>query len=246
MNWNSYVEAVMKVANNEFVENELLCFKKVVNWYQGYCRSIFKNYPYFEIETGKVYGDAMEKLIIKSFPALRKWKEDMSFDAIADDGLKVEIKSLRAEKKESEMFKTLLDRIVSIKTNTLSGFSTTSFQQAKPTCCDLFIYHVLYGDGDRLFMIPSSMVSKRPGKDNKEEGKLPLSVQHRDHPQEGQVNLNQVKKYSAYFEIESYSHDNTYDLRVCREVIIKRMEAIRWRLPEIATGEMICDCQEGA
>lgn len=236
MNGREYVEAVMKEAERAkaFSVDELSCFRNVADWYQRYCQSIFANYQYFEIETGKVFGDNMESLIIKSFPSLTKWEGDTSFDAITTDGKKIEIKSLRAEKKEDDgEFKPLLERIVSIKSNSLSGFSTSSFQQTKPGCCDWFIYHVLYGDGDRLFLIPSSMVSKHPGKNNKEDGKFLLSKQHRDHPDEGQVNLGEVKKYGSYFEISDYDHNKIYDLKKCQNEVVARMNSIGWKLPKI-------------
>ena len=235
------VDAVMNEAkkSNEVSLNDMNSFEKVTNWYHDRCVSIFANYDLFELDTGKVYGDAMEARIIHSFPALTKWGGDTSFDAITKEHIKVEIKSLRGvrkiEKDEdgNEQFVPLVDRIFKKTQGILSSkFATSSFQQTKPSCCDWFLYHIIYGDGDRLFMIPSSMISRHPGKGCKEKGKFLLSKQHRDHPDEGQVNLGDVKKYATYFEIDSYDHRMKYDFYELTAEIRRRLDKIHWSLPE--------------
>ena len=138
---------------------------------------------------------------------------------------KVEIKSLRAcSKGQTEIF-LKNDNVAASK------FSTSSYQQTKPTCCDWFVYHILYGDASRLFVIPSSMISSCPGEGNVEKGKIPLSIQHRNHKSEGQVNLGQVLKYANYFEIGDYDLESTYDFSSFQEIVKKRLDAIDWRLP---------------
>jgi len=76
------------------------------------------------------------------------------------------------------------------------------------------------------------MISKRPGEEYAEVGKIPLSIQHRNHDTEGQVNLGQVIKYEKYFEIDNYRLESQYDFEDFKRMIVERMEAIRWMLPE--------------
>ena len=65
-----------------------------------------------------------------------------------------------------------------------------------------------------------------------ESGKIPLSIQHRDHDTEGQVNLGQVIKYAKYFEIKDYDFESTYEFSDFQDEIKGRMDQIKWQLPE--------------
>lgn len=186
-----------------------------------------KYYDLFAISTGKKYGDAVEARIIKSFRGFRKPANDSSFDALTENNEKVEIKSLRAcSKGQKEIFSK--DESVSS-----SRFSTSSYQQTKPSCCDWFVYHILYRDGSRLFVIPSSMISRKPGALSAEDGKIPLSVQHRNHETEGQVNLGQVIKYADVFEIKGYELENTYEFEKMSNEVTSRLEKIGWHLTKL-------------
>lgn len=214
------------VQNGGFTESELSIIRKAVNGFLDRCHGKYMYYDFFSIATGKKYGDAIETKIMKSFNGFVKPVNDTSFDAWTKDREKVEIKSLRAcAKGRTHIF--LKDEQVSP-----SRFSTSSYQQTKPSCCDWFIFHILYGDGSRLFVIPSSMISKHPGEDRAEQGKIPLSKQHRDHDTEGQVNIGQVIKYAKYFEIENYDLEATYEFAVFQEEIKRRMTEIGWQLSE--------------
>jgi len=75
------------------------------------------------------------------------------------------------------------------------------------------------------------MISMHPGEEYAEAGKIPLSVQHRDHDTEGQVNLGQVIKYAKYFEIDRYALENVYDFEAFKQIVVERMRQINWCLP---------------
>ena len=205
--------------------NEMQIVENALTGFLDRCHNRFRYYDYFTIATGKNYGDALEEKIRESFLNFTKPINDTSFDAISSSGEKIEIKSLRACSQGQEIIFLKGDCIPASK------FSTSSYQQTKPSCCDWFIYHIMYGDGSRLFLIPSSMISQHPGKAYAEPGKIPLSIQHRDHETEGQVNLGQVIKYAQYFEIPEYELEKSYDFENFKRIIISRMEAIKWRLP---------------
>lgn len=209
-----------------YSSEELALVKDAIHGFLDRRHGQYRYYEYFTIATGKKFGDALEALIIKSFKGFKKPENDTSYDALTVNGEKVEIKSLRACTKGQEHIFLLGDEV------SPSRFSTSSYQQTKPSCCDWFIYHILYGDGSRLFLIPSKMISKRPGEEYAEVGKIPLSIQHRNHDTEGQVNLGQVIKYEKYFEIDNYRLESQYDFEDIKRMIVERMEAIRWMLPE--------------
>lgn len=212
--------------NGGFSTSEISLIKRAINGFSDRCHKRYLYYDFFTIATGKKYGDAIEGKIIKSFNGFVKPTNDTSFDAWTAKREKVEIKSLRAcTKGKTKIF--LKEEVISP-----SKFSTSSYQQTKPSCCDWFVYHILYGDGSRLFVIPSSMISGHPGEANAEPGKIPLSVQHRNHETEGQVNLGQVIKYAKYFEINDYNMESQYDFSEFQEEIRDRLNAINWQLPE--------------
>ena len=212
--------------NGGFTESELAIIRRAVEGFLDRCHGKYMYYDFFTIATGKKYGDAMEAKIIESFKGFVKPVNDTSFDAWTNTREKVEIKSLRAcTKGRTRIF-------LKAEAISPSRFSTSSYQQTKPSCCDWFVFHILYGDGSRLFVIPSSMISKHPGEDRAESGKIPLSIQHRNHDTEGQVNLGQVIKYAKYFEIKDYDFESTYEFSDFQDEIKGRMDQIKWQLPE--------------
>ena len=193
------------------------------------------NFPYislFTIPTGKVYGDVMQDLIIESFVDVQKHITDTKYDAECGN-LKLEIKSLRAINGKENKDSYVITRIFNIEDNPkASNFSTSSFQQSKPSFCDWFVLHILYGNADRLFLIPSTMVSSRSGKNNKEPGKLLLSKQHGTSPIEGQINLSEVLKYKTIFEITNYKHSGRYNFLDMKEQIEENLNRLGWALSE--------------
>jgi len=204
---------------------EMTLIRDAIHGFLERCQRQYRYYDYFTIATGKKFGDALEALIIKSFRGFTKPENDTSYDALTALGEKVEIKSLRACTKGQEHIFLKQDCV------SPSKFSTSSYQQTKPSCCDWFVFHILYGDGSRMFLIPSNMISKHPGEDFAEAGKIPLSIQHRDHDTEGQVNLGQVIKYERFFEIAAYELEGQYDFEAVKTIILERMNAIEWSLP---------------
>lgn len=196
---------------------------------------VSKTYPnlsLFTIPTGKVYGDVMQDLIIDSFIDMKKHTNDTRYDAECGN-LKIEIKSLRAINGKENKDSYISTRIFNIKDNPkTSMFSTSSFQQSKPSYCDWFVFHILYGDSERIFLIPSNMVSPKSGKQNKEQGKLLLSKQHGTSNIEGQINLSEILKYEKLFEITNYKHSDRYSFRKCKQKIEQNMKNIHWKLSE--------------
>ncbi len=192
----------------------------------------YPNLSLFTIPTGKVYGDVMQDLIIDSFTDMKKHIDDTKYDAECKN-LKIEIKSLRAINGKETKESYISTRIFNIKdTPKTSMFSTSSFQQSKPSYCDWFVFHILYGDSDRIFIIPSKMVSSKSGKQNKEQGKLLLSKQHGTSNIEGQINLSEILKHEKLFEIPNYKHANRYSFKKCKQYIEQNMKNIQWKLPE--------------
>ncbi|MBQ8294100.1 MAG: hypothetical protein IJX89_01815 [Alphaproteobacteria bacterium] len=192
----------------------------------------FPNVALFTIPTGKVYGDVMQDIIIDSFLDVKKHIDDTKYDA--DCGcLRLEIKSLRAINGKENKESYIVTRIFNIEDDPkTSMFSTSSFQQSKPSFCDWFVFHILYGNADRLFLIPSRMVSRNSGKNNKEPGKMLLSKQHGTSPIEGQINLCEVLKYKNVFEIPNYTHSGRYNFLDLKEQIDNKLQAIKYTLPE--------------
>lgn len=182
------------------------------------------NHGYFDLHTGKEFGTDIEKAIIDTFDDLRKSQKDTSFDAVGTGGLKVEVKSIRAGTKGYENIYLKSDDIMSA--NLTNGF----FQQVKPSCCDWFALHVLFADGSRMFLVPSSMVSKRAGRLNGEVGKFQLGTQHRGNESEGMLSLKHVLKYASLFEITNYDMCKRYNYDACKSKIMKRLDKIGWKL----------------
>ena len=171
-------------------------------------------FPYFDlfmIPTGKQYGDTIEKRIISSFSDLKKHTADVTYGAdctTPSKPYKIEIKSLRAIKKTAntdpeEDCPYIAERVIS-SNDKITHFSTSSFQQAKPISCDWFLLHIQYGDKERLFVVPSEIISKQSGQEHAEPHKIPLSKQHAKSTDEGQINLGQILRYADLFEIQNF------------------------------------------
>lgn len=66
------------------------------------------------------------------------------------------------------------------------------FQQIKPSCYPYIICMLNHKDKSQWFLLKTSDISKKAGKHNVEEGKLPLNSQHRYNVTEGQINPNKA------------------------------------------------------
>ncbi len=193
----------------------------------------FPNYDLFTTGTGQSYGLMMEKRIIASFADMTKHEGDSAYDAEWNNQ-RIEIKSLKCTRGESSEY--IGNRIVNLDTETnRAAFGTGSFQQVKPCECDWFVFHILYGNAERLFLVPSKMFSTHPGKENKEPGKLLLSSQHRNHQTEGQANMGTVLAVADLFEVArgySSAQQGHYAFADLIQIVTQRMEACNWTLPE--------------
>ena len=194
---------------------------------------ILQKYPFYDLfitGTGQSYGLAIQKKIIDSFNDLTEHQGSSDYDADCfDTKEKIEIKSVKALTNEKDAY--IGERIINyVDDNTrCSG----SFQQVKPTECDWFILHILFGNYERLFLVPSKVVSKHPKKDYAEPYKIPLSGQHRNHSSEGQINIGQIFNLSKYFEIKGYTHKipQKYSFKDMKKYIIEQLDSIDWKLP---------------
>lgn len=192
----------------------------------------FPNYDLFITGTGQSYGLKIQDNIIDTFVDLTKHTGGSEYDADADSGEKIEIKSLKAVAGKSTDY--IGARILNIEQCSVRH-PTGSFQQIKPNECDWFIFHILYGNAERLFLIPANMFSRTPKKENKESGKILLSGQHRLHKTEGQVNICQILRYEEYFEVcNNYSHRriNSNSFQKLRDEVTTRLDKIKWVLPD--------------
>ena len=218
--------------NSKSPEQHIQITENEISFHRVRVAKTYPNISLFTIATGKVYGDVMQDIIITSFSDVKKHNDDTKYDAESGH-LRLEIKSLRAINGKENKESYIASRIFNIAEKPkVSMFSTSSFQQAKPSFCDWFLFHILYGDADRLFLIPSKMVSAKSGKNNKEKGKLLLSKQHGTSAIEGQINLSEVLKYHELFEIPEYSHTGRYPLSKFIKEIEQRLAQVHWMLPE--------------
>jgi hypothetical protein len=64
-----------------------------------------------------------------------------------------------------------------------------TWQQVKPDCADYGLFSALYGNGAIHYWVPYHLLSRSPGRDNVEEGKIPMGIQHKNHATEGQVDI---------------------------------------------------------
>jgi len=64
-----------------------------------------------------------------------------------------------------------------------------TWQQVKPDCADYGLFSALYGNGAIHYWVPYHLLSRAPGKNNVEAGKIPMGIQHKNHTTEGQVDI---------------------------------------------------------
>ena len=209
-------------------------FERIIKEHRIRMLRLFPNYDLYTTGTGQSYGLKIEKKIIDSFSDLSKNTNGSDFDAMSNQGEKIEIKSVKAIRGKSENY--IGARILNLTPKTKLSIGG-SFQQVKPTECDWFIFHVLYGDAERLFLVPSKMFSTTPKKENREEGRILLSGQHRGHKTEGQANVGQILSRSSYFEPPiSYSSSkfNAFSFAELKQEIERKLSALGqdWILPE--------------
>lgn len=229
MNQLEYMLAEIK-GNGRLSQDALTLFEQIIADHLQRMQKRFPNYALFTTGTGQSYGLMMEKRIIASFSDLTPSRTE-SYDACCGN-LRVEIKSIKCTKGDSKAY--IGSRIVNLEADTTAGtFGTGSFQQVKPAECNWFLFHLLYGNAERLFLIPSKMFSATPGKENQEPGKLLLSRQHRDHPTEGQANLGTILDTALVFEIKApydSSKVGSYSFLSMAQIIIERLDKIGWHL----------------
>lgn len=219
-------------------EDQFSIVESAISQHRDRMRTTFPNYDLFTTGTGQSYGLMMEKRIIASFYDLKKHEGDSSYDAEFGNQ-RIEIKSLKCTHGDSSQY--IGQRIVNFEPGREGeSFGTGSFQQVKPEVCDWFIFHVLYGNAERLFIVPSKMFSAHPGVDRKEPGKLLLSIQHRNHPSEGQANLSTILSAADFFEVslctgyeEGYrsAYQDTYCFASMVAIVKKRLDDVGWMLP---------------
>lgn len=226
---------LLEVKNtSELSGGDFVAFKKIIDRHRKRMLSAFPNYDLFTTGTGQSYGLKIEKRIIDSFRDISKNKNGSDHDAKSDTGERIEIKSIKAIKGESADY--IGARIVNLTRETKLRIGG-SFQQVKPTECEWFIFHILYGDAERLFLVPSKVFSTKPKKENREPGRILLSGQHRGHKTEGQANVGQILSRAPYFEIPgeySSSKSKVYSFAKLKNVIENRLAALGpdWILPE--------------
>jgi len=183
--------------SSEVSEKDLALFKKIIGDHRRRMLLAFPNYDLFTTGTGQSYGLKIERKIIDSFYDIAKNANGSDHDAKSDSGERIEIKSIKAISGKSSDY--IGARILNLTPKTKLNIGG-SFQQVKPTECEWFIFHILYGDAERLFLVPAKMFSATPKKENREKGKILLSGQHRGHQTEGQANVGQILSRASYFE----------------------------------------------
>ena len=221
--------------NGNLSTKELKALKAVFSAHEKRMQQKFPNYNLFITGTGQSYGLKIQKIITDSFNDLSNLGGSGIYDATCtSNNLRIEIKSVKALKGNSNDY--IGSRIINLNECAhLAG----SFQQVKPLTCDWFIFHILYGNGERLFLVPSSIISKTPKMANGEVGKIALSGQHRGHKTEGQVNIGQILSRADLFEIPNYDHNkekfyNFANLQniICSRFRKKTSDNDEWLLPQ--------------
>ena len=220
--------------NGNLSAQEIQFLKRIFSAHENRMQEKFPNYKLFITGTGQSYGLKIQKIITESFNDLHNLGGNNSYDAdCTTNDTRIEIKSIKALKGKSSDY--IGSRIINLNESThLSG----SFQQVKPLTCDWFIFHILYGNSDCLFLVPSDIISNTPKLINGEHGKILLSGQHRDHKTEGQINIGQILSRANLFEIPGYNHNNknAYNFGELQNIIYKRFnknanDDTEWFLP---------------
>ena len=197
---------------------------------ENYHKEVLKEIPNYDLfsgfQSGKEFGDVAEAQIIDSFDDIEKFGDGTIYDANfkEDKSIRIEIKSAKMLRKTTES-RSLKGRIMSI-TEENKHRTSAKFEQVKPYACDWFIFHMVFGDGDMAYAVPSFMISEKSGADNKEENKFLLSTQHRGNEREGQVSITKTFIESKMFMMDGYSFNNKNDnLSKYLEIVANRLKA---------------------
>lgn len=226
------LEEIQKLAGLSDAEFE--SFRNLIEEHRTRMLRSFPNYDLFITGTGQSYGLKIEKRIIESFKDLTKLSKGSDYDAKTSLGEKVEIKSIKAISGAATDY--IGARIVNLSKETESRVGS-SFQQVKPSSCDWFIFHILYGNAERIFIVPSKVFSAAPGRANREAGRILLSGQHRGHTTEGQVNSGQILSRASYFEPSisfSSQKEDSFSFEELKKEVEGKLNALGedWILPE--------------
>lgn len=221
-------------------QSELSIVRRAIGQHRERMLARFPNYNLFTTNTAQSYGLEMQNRIIASFSDLQKHEGDSVCDANWGPA-GVEIKSIRITRDDPSLY--IGQRIVNYNSPEEHNASKSkSFQQVKPNSSSWFLLHLLYGDAERLFIVPSTMFSTQPGKEFQERGKIPLSSQHRGHQSEGQVSLTNVLRYADFFEVTyvtgtryAYQSANvqTYSFGCMVRSVITRLNNAGGMLPSV-------------
>lgn len=203
----------------------------------NYHNEITKQIPNYDLFlnylSGKEYGDWAENQIIKSLIDIKKHKDSTTYDADFknDSGIKIEIKCTRMLLNKKGI--RYIDRIMS-KDYEYKWRTSAKWEQIKPAYADWFILHMLYGDGDRAYLVPTSIISQTSGSENKEEGKFTLSIQHSKNKIEGQLSITKgFIENSDIFLMNEYSFNNENDnLEKYIDIVVERLKQNNIDVPD--------------
>jgi hypothetical protein len=190
--------------------------------------SNFPNFDIFSTSVGRKYGHVVEKMIINErFDDLSP-SITTEYDAICND-LRIEIKSTRATihnaDKRNELEIEIWEDAASIDMKDRTKY-TSAWQQVKPTYCDYFIFHILFKDDSRYFIVPSRCISSTVGDENPDTFRL-----GNQHPSslEGIINPNVIAaKNSHIFEISN----SVRTLQEAINIVEERLKVMKPIIPK--------------
>lgn len=189
----------------------------------------FPNYELYTLLVGKTYGHAIERKIINErfSDTLPSDNSITDYDATCN-GLRIEIKSSRVLRnnstKREELGLSFWEDAASINDEKYEWSSP--WQQVKPTYCDYFIFHALYKDGSRYFVVPSRCIASNIYEESPDV--IRLGKQH-PSPDEGVVNNNTIAKKNAHiFEIT----DDILNLQDAINLVEERLKTNTLILPK--------------
>lgn len=179
----------------------------------------FPNYNLYTLAVGRKYGYVIEKKIVNERFNDTTPSTTTEYDATCN-GLRIEVKSTRAlcnnAKKREELELEFWEDAASIDNKKAKWAS--NWQQVKPTYCDYFIFHVLYKDASRYFVVPSRCIASRV--DDNSPDVIRLGGQH-PSPYEGTINNNIIIKKNAHiFEIS----DDVLNLQEAINIVEERLK----------------------
>lgn len=182
-------------------------------------------YKWFKEGISKHRGDRWE-IEFKEVCAQLNEKLDESHDATLDQSL-VDAQNLKGNKVEIKFYTAMVPE--SRKDADKRGYSLTwaeramdipangdlpkkgTWQQVKPDCAHYGLFSILHGNGAVHYWMPYHLLSKRPGKDWVQEGKVPMGIQHKGHNTEGQVDLK-PRFHELFFLDKTYGSPFITDL----------------------------------